>query len=525
MQVVALDLLHVDGSIVPAEVSSVGMVGPDGRFAGITGATRDISERTRLLRELRESEERYRSVVQSTPDLIWAADGEGRYTFVSDRVTQLLGYQPDQVLGRHFGELVEGDWTAYAATALELLRGEPGRPQTYTVGLRTADGHHKPFEVSTVALVEDGEIAALYGVARDISERQRLERELRESEERYRFLVQSSPDLIWTTDANGLVTFVSDAIRSILGWEPDEVIGRPFVDLAPKARRREVAARFRRIARRPTLVGRTRLPVMTKDGRELTFEVTGIGMVADGRFAGAHGAARDVSERERLDRDLRRQAAELAAGEERAHLARELHDSVTQALDDAAVALDRDAPPAGPRAGPGQARLPARAPAGCPGRDAGAHLRAPPRQRRRSRPHRRPANARGGAVGRIGLPVVLEGELAERPPIQVEETMYRIAQEALHNVVKHAGAREVRIEVGRVPDGVRLQVQDDGKGFDPETVPEATSAWPACGREPRSSAAGSPWHRRPAAAPRSNASCRRPAVEPTAAELELARDI
>ena len=336
---------------------------------------------------------------------------------------------------------------------------------------------------------------------------------MRESEERYRFLVQSSPDLIWTTDANGLVTFVSDAIRSILGWEPDEVIGRPFVDLAPKARRREVAARFRWIARRPTLVGRTRLPVMTKDGRELTFEVTGIGMVADGRFAGAHGAARDVSERERLDRDLRRQAAELAAGEERAHLARELHDSVTQALFSMTLLsrsiemlLQRD---------------PAQVPAKLASlrelqRDALAEMRALIFELR-------PGNVAeagliaalrthaAGLSGRIGLPVVLEGELAERPPIQVEETMYRIAQEALHNVVKHAGAREVRIEVGRVPDGVRLQVQDDGKGFDPETVPEATSGWPACGREPRSSAAGSPWHRRPAAAPRSNASCRRPA--------------
>ena len=121
---------------------------------------------------------------------------------------------------------------------------------------------------------------------------------------------------------------------------------------------------------------------------------------------------------------------------------------------------------------------------------------------------------------------MLEGELAERPPIQVEETMYRIAQEALHNVVKHAGAREVRIEVGRVPDGVRLQVQDDGKGFDPETVPEATSGWPACGRD-RGKLGG--WLT-VASSPGGGTTieCVLPeagVVEPTAAELELARDI
>ena len=69
-----------------------------------------------------------------------------------------------------------------------------------------------------------------------------------------------------------------------------------------------------------------------KDGTTFRAEVTAIGLTEDGRFVGAHGAARDISERDRLERDLRRQAGELAVGEERAHLARELHDSVTQAL-------------------------------------------------------------------------------------------------------------------------------------------------------------------------------------------------
>ena len=70
--------------------------------------------------------------------------------------------------------------------------------------------------------------------------------------------------------------------------------------------------------------------------------------------------------------------------------------------------------------------------------------------------------------GRIGLPVVVESTVDERLPVQIEEVLYRIAQEALHNVVKHANARQVRVEVGRVAKGVRLRITDDGKGFDPE---------------------------------------------------------
>ena len=75
-----------------------------------------------------------------------------------------------------------------------------------------------------------------------------------------------------------------------------------------------------------------RLELPLADGRISKAEVAMTGTTVDGRFAGAHGAVRDISERERLEGDLRTQAAELAASQERSHLARELHDSVTQAL-------------------------------------------------------------------------------------------------------------------------------------------------------------------------------------------------
>jgi signal transduction histidine kinase len=74
--------------------------------------------------------------------------------------------------------------------------------------------------------------------------------------------------------------------------------------------------------------------------------------------------------------------------------------------------------------------------------------------------------------GRIGLPVVVESTLGERLPLAIEEVLYRVAQEALHNVVKHAGARQVRVEVGRSGQGIRLRIVDDGKGFDPSAVPD-----------------------------------------------------
>jgi signal transduction histidine kinase len=73
--------------------------------------------------------------------------------------------------------------------------------------------------------------------------------------------------------------------------------------------------------------------------------------------------------------------------------------------------------------------------------------------------------------GRTGLAVAVEVEAAERLPLDVEEALYRIAQEALHNVVKHANAGEARIGLGRVGRQLRLSIEDDGIGFDPAAVP------------------------------------------------------
>jgi signal transduction histidine kinase len=73
--------------------------------------------------------------------------------------------------------------------------------------------------------------------------------------------------------------------------------------------------------------------------------------------------------------------------------------------------------------------------------------------------------------GRIGLPIVVTSDLTERLPLAIEEVLYRISQEALHNVVKHAAARQVTLSVDRT-DGVRLRIADDGKGFEAKEVPD-----------------------------------------------------
>jgi PAS domain S-box-containing protein len=305
----------------------------DGQFAGVQGTVRDVTQQERLERELRESQDRYRFLVENSPDVVFSSDADGLFTFMSESMERMTGWRPDELIGMHFSKVVEAGSLAEAATRWAALEADPATEQVAHIELEGPDGRTVPVEVSAIGMTDaDGRFAGMHGSTRDISERDRLERELRESEERYRYLVASSPDLVWLTDAQGTLTFISDAARPMLGIEPTELMGRPYADIFAPNARRDATVRFRWLARHPAAVHRMRLPFRHADGHDVLVEINGTGMTADGAFIGAHGAARDVSERDRLERDLRRQAGELAAGEERAHLARELHDSVTQAL-------------------------------------------------------------------------------------------------------------------------------------------------------------------------------------------------
>ena len=428
-----------------------------------------------LMGRLEESEERYRSLVESLPDLVFTCDVDGAFTFMSESAERVLGWAPAEVVGRHFRDFVIGpDGGPAAGLRFRALADNPGRSLVTRFELRTKSGETKAVEVAAAAVIRDGMFAGVHGSARDISDQERLERELRSSEARYRYLVESSPDLVWMTDASGRLTFVSDRAMPVIGRNPQDVIGRTFADLAPPTGRKAATARFMWLRRHPTEPHRARFSVLGEDGAERLVEVTAIGMLADGAFAGAHGAARDIGELDRLEADLRRQAAELAASEERAHLARELHDSVTQTLFSMTL----------------QSRsielLMARDAARVPGklaelrelqRDALAEMRALIFE---LRPGSLEEQGLVGALrthaaglsGRIGLPIVVDGDLGDRRPSpEIEDALYRIAQEALHNIVKHAGARQARVEIVRHVDGVRVRVEDDGHGFDPRSVP------------------------------------------------------
>ena len=136
---------------------------------------------------------------------MWRADADGVFTFMADSAEALFGWPVERIIGEHFGLLTDPDSMAvarerYAAIGRDLVDRVP-------LLLVRRDGSTFQSEVTITGVFEDGHWVGAQGTVRDVSERARLERELRESEERYRFLVQNAPDVIWSIDEAARLTF------------------------------------------------------------------------------------------------------------------------------------------------------------------------------------------------------------------------------------------------------------------------------------------------------------------------------
>src|SRR5437773_12133477 len=273
----------------------------DGAFVGANGTVRGMSERARLERELRTSEERYRFLVENAPDIVFATDSVGQFSFMSEGIERVTGFTPEESVGRHFSFLVAEQSVENAAARWQALVDDPSRLQIVELELRGKDGSIGPVEVSAMGLVDpDGTFAGIHGATRDISERRRFERELRESEERYRYLVRASPDVVWAVDADGAITFMGDRITELTGWTPDEVIGQPFDSLTQPDVVPQAQETWEAVKRDPGYVYPLRIAMPRKSGDPIPVEIWVTGSVHEGRFVGAHGSIRDMRENERL---------------------------------------------------------------------------------------------------------------------------------------------------------------------------------------------------------------------------------
>ncbi|MDQ3378550.1 MAG: PAS domain S-box protein, partial [Actinomycetota bacterium] len=192
--------------------------------------------------ELKESEERFRAIVENTQEWLWAQDLEGITTFSNPAIESMLGYEVEEILGTNISSFIHpDDYEEF----MSLMPGFIAEKRGWTglvVRWRHKNGDYRHVESNATPVLDaDGEVAGFRGADRDITERIRTQRELRESEERYRVLIETVQEgLAYIAPEGGVVTFCNRAYAEILGYSsPDEVVGRSFFDfVSPEDRER-----------------------------------------------------------------------------------------------------------------------------------------------------------------------------------------------------------------------------------------------------------------------------------------------
>jgi len=176
-------MLHKDGHIGWIESMCVPIMDNNNQMVGALGINRDITKSKNIENALRESEHRFRSLVETTDDWIWAINLEGIHTYSNPSIKNILGYEPEEIVGKpSFALLHEEDLIKVQKTLPDILKAKAGW-SGWVLRWRHKDGTYKYLESNAVPILDgSGEVIAFQGTDRDITERMHTEEQLRRSQ-------------------------------------------------------------------------------------------------------------------------------------------------------------------------------------------------------------------------------------------------------------------------------------------------------------------------------------------------------
>jgi PAS domain S-box-containing protein len=489
-----------DGTLFPVEISVADILDQGHRV--FIGAIRDITERKRIEQEMQVSAARYRSLIETQADVIARSDLEGRLTYVNDAYCRMFGMRREDLIGTKFYPTVLPEDLPISQSALQHIQEPPYRVTTETRH-PTPSGIRWISWENTAVVDDSGNVLELQGTGRDVTERKQAQEALRKSEERYREFIGLSSEGIarFETDEpidtslpeaeqvellrrHGRLAECNQAYARMYGAEKaEEILGMTLEQMMDHSRSYDLEL-IRSFVRSGYRVVGAESNDSDPQGHLRHFSRSLDGVVEDGRLVRAwlhqHEttqqklAEEGLRESERVlrrnDEDLRRLAGQLiyAQEEERRRLARELHDDLSQRL--AILSMDADA--LQQELSESEESLRTRI------RDVQSRI-----VEFSTEIHGISRRLHPSIIETLGLARAIASEcsnFAQREHIEVQcdaqpipagvssdvsLCIFRIVQEGLRNVARHAHASKVRVGLNVEEGALHLCIQDDGVGF------------------------------------------------------------
>ncbi len=286
-----------------------------GRVQEVVLMHEDITARVQAEEKVRASEERYRSLLENATDIIYSHDLQGNYLSINRAGEKITGYTRAEILGgMNIAQVVAPDHLERANQMLERKLHDP-TPTVYELDIIASDGRRLTVEVSTRISHRDGRPVAVEGVARDVTERKRVERErahlaaqVEDQRKHLQAMVSSVPGVVWEAwgepdVADQHIDFVSDYVETLLGYSVEEWLSTPnfWLTIVHEDDReragREAAEIFASRQR-----GTSQFRWVARDGRVVWVEARSMVICDDsGHPVGMRGVTLDISERKQKE--------------------------------------------------------------------------------------------------------------------------------------------------------------------------------------------------------------------------------
>ena len=278
-----------------------------GRIVGIQAVINDITERKKAEEEVRESEEKYRTLFESANDVILYVDKYGKIIDINKRVEDIFGYTQSEVVGRNFVELGVLR-PKNIPRIVELFQNSIGGKKVINLlelEVKNKNGKMIPIETSTRVIKRNGRIVGTMNILRDISARKKAEEKLKESEEKWRSLTENTDDTVVITDENDVIQYIN---KTIPPKTPEEVIGNTVYEYVSKEHHHVMRESLRKVYK----TGKSSSYEITLDMQKINpeigtlwFSTKVVPLKQDGKIAGVIMVSTNVTARKKAEEEIK----------------------------------------------------------------------------------------------------------------------------------------------------------------------------------------------------------------------------
>jgi len=278
----------------------------EGLVEKVVTLTQDITERKRSEAAMRESEEKYRLVVEHASDAILVAQ-DGMMKFVNHRVEEVTGYSEKELTSRPFPEFIHPEDRQMVIERYQSRLQGKAVPPVYPFRIVTKGGEDRWVEINAVTIPWKGKPATLNFLT-DITERRKAEEALRKNEAKYRELVENANSIILRRDPEGRITFFNEFAQRFFGFREEEILGRNVVGtIVPEKESsgRDLAQMIRDISRHPERYATNENENVLRGGERVWVAWTNKPILdPDGKLAEILCIGNDITKRKRAEERL-----------------------------------------------------------------------------------------------------------------------------------------------------------------------------------------------------------------------------